>query len=71
MPDLALKELELERDLERAVLALEEARHDVRSMERERDQIIRECLELGWTVTELAELTGVSRQRIYQVKEGK
>jgi hypothetical protein len=37
--------------------------------EHDRDEAIRACFELGAGATELARLTGLSRARIYQIRQ--
>lgn len=45
--------------------------NEIETVKEERDQRIRDLLESGASPTELAQATGLTRVRIYQIKDGR
>lgn len=51
--------------------ARKRAQREVNDLDEQRDHYIRQAIASGARVAELAELTGLSRERIYQVRDGR
>lgn len=58
-------------EVEAAAGAVREARGALAEAERRRDEAIRTALEQGVPVTQIASATGLTRMRVYQVRDGR
>lgn len=58
-------------DLQEKAQAVEEARDMLKHAESERDKAIRAALDSGCEVKDIVPVTGVSRARIYQIRDGR
>lgn len=59
------------RDVERATEARRRIDKDADEAQEKQAAAIRAALNVGVTVAELARVTGLSTQRIYQIRDGK
>lgn len=58
-------------DISKAARDLATARERVAAAEEKLARVIRIALHNGLPATEIAELAGISRQRVYQIRDGK